>query len=179
MIYYLFLPVMSVLVVVLQAAVADIIFSGKLVLEISLVVVIYAGFRLDLIKGSISAFVLGFIFDCIDGSVLGLFSFIYLVFFLISFFVSIRLVTERMYLIALFTLIIALAEEFAEILFYNFVYGFDILQNTPYFFLPQAMIVSLLAPAFFYLMRRVEVFFYDQTAQSAQRPGTGRISAEA
>jgi len=61
-------------------------FPGRLVFELSLIVVIYAGFRLDLIRGSILAFVLGFVFDCVSGSVLGLFTFIYVVIFLCSFF---------------------------------------------------------------------------------------------
>jgi hypothetical protein len=45
-------------------------------------------------------------------------------------------------------------------------------------FLPQALIVSLLAPVFFYLMRRVEVFFYGRAVSPAKRAGTDRISAE-
>jgi rod shape-determining protein MreD len=46
MIYYLLLPFLSILLVVLQISIADILFSGKLILEISLIVVIYAGFVL-------------------------------------------------------------------------------------------------------------------------------------
>ena len=62
MIYYLLLPFLAILLIVLQNMVADIIFSGAMVLELSIIVLVYAGFRLDLIKGSISAFVLGFVF---------------------------------------------------------------------------------------------------------------------
>ncbi len=178
MIYYLLLPFLSILLIVLQNTIADIIFSGRLILEISIIVLVYAGFRFNLIKGSISAFVLGFVFDCISGSVLGLFTLIYVLIFLFSFFVSTRLITEKMPFIALFTLVCAFLEEFAVVLFYNLAYGFDMLHNTPVAFLPQAIIVSLLAPVFFYLMRRVEVFFYGKPAQSAEWTGTGRISAE-
>jgi rod shape-determining protein MreD len=178
MIYYLLLPFLSILLIVLQNTAADIIFSGRLVLEISIIVLVYAGFRVNLIKGAVSAFVLGFVFDCISGSVLGLFTLIYVLIFLFSFFVSARLITERMPFIALFTFICALLEEFTVVLFYNLAFGFDILHNTPVVFLPQALIVSLLAPVFFYMMRRVEVFFYGKPAQSAEWTGTGRISAE-
>jgi len=178
MIYYLLWPFFSILLIVLQNTAADIIFSGGLVLEISLIVVIYAGFRFSLIKGAISAFVLGFVFDCIAGSVSGLFTLSYVLVFFLSFFVSARLVIERMHFIALFTLICALLEEFAVVLFYNLIYGFDMFHNTPIVFLPQALIVGLLAPVFFYMMRRVEVFFYGKPAQSAERTGTGRIPAE-
>jgi rod shape-determining protein MreD len=179
MVYYFLLPFLSILLIVLQTTVADIIFSGRLVLEISTIVLIYAGFRLPLAKGAILAFVLGFIFDCIAGSVLGLFTLIYVLIFLFSFLVSVRMVTERMYFIALFTLICVLLEEFAVILFYNLAYGFDIVHNTPFILLPQALIISMLAPIFFRLMHKVEVFFYGKPAQSAERTGTGRIPAEA
>lgn len=173
MIYYLLWPLLSILLIVLQNTAADIIFSGRLVLEISIIVVIYAGFRFNLIKGAISALILGFIFDCIAGSVLGLFTLIYVLVFLFSFFVSARLVAERMHIIALFTLICVFLEEFIVVLFYNLIYGFDMLHNTPIVFLPQALIVSLLAPIFFYMMRGVEVFCYGKPSQSAERTGTG------
>ena len=168
MVYYILLPFFSILLIVLQTTIADILFAGRLVLEISIIVVIYAGFRLPLIKGAMLAFVLGFVFDCIAGSVLGLFTLIYVLVFLFSFFVSARLVTERMHFIALFTLICVFLEEFTVVLFYNLAYGFDILYNTPVVFLLQALIVGLLAPVFFYMMRRVEVFFYGKPAQSAK-----------
>ena len=88
MLYYLLLPFLSILLIVLQSTITDIIFSGRLVFEISLIVVIYAGFRLDLIRGTILAFILGFVFDCVAGSVLGLFTLIYVIVFLFSFFIS-------------------------------------------------------------------------------------------
>jgi len=81
MVYCLFLPVLSILLIALQIAVADILFSGRLVIELSLIAVIYAGFRLDLIKGAALAFVFGFVFDCLVGSVTGLFTLIYLLLF--------------------------------------------------------------------------------------------------
>ncbi len=102
MIYYLLLPFLTILLVVLQTTLADILFSGWLTLELSLVVVIYAGFRLDLVKGIILAFVMGFVFDCVSGSVLGLFTLIYLLIFMFSFFVSLRIASEKFYFIALF-----------------------------------------------------------------------------
>ena len=99
MLYYLSLPFLSILLVILQSTITDIIFSGRLVFELSLIVVIYAGFRLDLIRGSILAFILGFVFDCVSGSVLGLFTFIYVVIFLCSFFASTILDREFIFLL--------------------------------------------------------------------------------
>lgn len=178
MAYYFSLPFLSILLIVLQTAIADIMFSGLLVLEISLIVVIYAGFRFNLIKGAILAFVLGFVFDCIAGSILGLFTLIYVLVFLFSFFVSAKMITDRIHFMAFFTLICALLEAFTVVLLYYLVYSFDILYNTQVVFLLQALIVGLLAPIFFYMMSRVEVFFYDKPAQTAKRSGPGRIPAE-
>ncbi len=178
MIYYLFYPFFAILLIILQNLVADILFSGRLILEISIIVVIYTGFRLDLIKGAISSFILGFTFDCISGSVLGLFTLIYILIFLFSFFASTRLVTERLSLIALFALFCSLLEEILIFLFYNLIHGFEILQNISSVFLLQALTIGLLAPVFFYMMRRVEVIFYGKPAQSAKWTGAGRIPAE-
>lgn len=179
MVYYLLLPFFSIILIVLQTTVSDIMFAGRLVLEISIIVVIYAGFRLPLIKGAISAFVLGFIFDCLVGLVLGFFTLIYVLIFLFSFFVSVKMVAERMRFIALFTLTCAFIEGFAVVLFYKLVYGIDVLSNASYIFFPQVFIVGLLAPLFFYLMRKAEVFLHGYQPQSAERTGTGRIQAEA
>ena len=163
MLYYLSLPFLSILLVILQSTITDIIFSGRLVFELSLIVVIYAGFRLDLIRGSILAFILGFVFDCVAGSVLGVVTFIYVVIFLCSFFASGRLVTEKIYLIALFSFFCAFLKELMVILFYHLSFKFDVLVNMYFVFLPQALIIGLLAPVFFGLMRRVEVSLYGKT----------------
>lgn len=178
MIYYLLYPFFSILLIILQNSVADILFSGKIILELSIIVVIYFGFRLDLIKGAISSFILGFTFDCISGSVLGLFTLIYVLIFLFSFFASTRLITGRLFLIALFAMFCSLFEGFIVVLFYKLIFNFDMLHEISHVFLFQALIIGLLAPVFFYIMRRVEVIFYGKPAQSAEWTGTGRIPAE-
>lgn len=162
MLYYLLLPFLSILLVILQSTITDVIFSGRVVFELSLIVVIYAGFRFDLIRGSILAFILGFVFDCVAGSVLGLFTFIYVVIFLCSFFASGWLATEKIYIIALFSFFCAFLKELMVILFYYSAFKFDVLINMYFVFLPQALIVGLFAPVFFYLMRRVEVSLYEK-----------------
>ena len=179
MAYYLLLPILSIILVVVQIAIADIIFSGRIVIELSMIVIIYAGYRLDLIRGSVLAFVLGFVFDCLAGSVLGLYTFIYILIFLFSFFLSASLATQKMHFIAIFGLICASLEELIIFVFYNAAYGFNILNNTILTFLPQALIISLLAPVLFYLMRRVEVFIYGKTVQPVKWSGTSRVQTEA
>jgi len=179
MIYYLLLPFAIIFLVVLQTTLADVLFSGRLTLELSLVVVIYGGFRLDLMKGMILAFVTGFVFDCMSGSVMGLFTLIYLNIFLLSFFVSWRIVSEKLYLIAGFSLICSLLESLALLLIYHFAFEFDMLSNVFVVFVPQAVLISVLSVGFFSAMRKVEGLMYGKTMQPPQRTGAGGISAEA
>src|SRR4030043_18110 len=178
MLYCLLLPLLSILLVVTQTTIADMIFSGRLVIEISLIAVVYAGFRLDLIRGSIFSFILGFVFDCIAGLVMGLFTLIYVVIFLCSFAASFFMDATKMYFIALFCFFCALLEEIMAMLFYNLVLKLDILNSVFFVFLPQALVVGLLAPLFFYLVYRVEVFFYGKPFHRPERDGSTRISAE-
>jgi hypothetical protein len=90
-----------------------------------------------------------------------------------------HLETEEIYFISVFTIVCTFLEEIICVLFYNLTYGFNMFYNIPFIFLMQALLAGLLAPMFFYLMRRVEVFYYDKTAQSAQRSRARRVSSEA
>lgn len=163
MLYYFLLPLLSILLIILQSTLSDVILSGRLVLELSLIVVIFAGFHLDIIRGAVLAFMLGLIFDCVSGPVLGLFTFIYVVIFLFSFFASERLATEKMSTVVLFSFFCALLKDFMVILFYSLAFRMD-MTKIHLVFLPQALMVSLFAPLFFYLLRRLEVFFYGEEA---------------
>jgi rod shape-determining protein MreD len=179
MIYYILLPFVTILLVVLQITLADILFSGWLTLELSLITVIYAGFRMDLLKGIILALMMGFVFDCVSGAAMGLFTLIYLLIFLLSFFVSLRIVSEKLYFIAFFSLICSLLESLTLVLLYRFVFEFDMLNSVFLVFVPQALLISVLSVGFFSAMRKVEGFMYGKQMQSPQRAGTGGISAEA
>jgi len=160
MLYYLSLPFLSILLIALQSTVADVLFSGRLVFELSLIVIIYAGFHLDIVRGAILAFVLGFVLDCFGGSVPGLFTFIYVVIFLCSFFISDWLDTEKMYIIAIFSFLCAFLKEIILILFYSLAFKIDLFMSTHFIVFVQALLIGLFAPPFFYLMNRAEVFFY-------------------
>jgi rod shape-determining protein MreD len=162
MLYYLSLPFLSILLVILQSTITDIIFSGRLVFELSFIVVIYAGFRLDLIKGIILAFVFGFVFDCVGGSVPGLFAFIYMIIFLFSFFVSDWLDTGKAHVIVFFSFFCAFLKEIILNLFYYMAFNINVLMNVSFVFFIQALIISLFAPLLFYLMDRAEIFIYEK-----------------
>ncbi len=172
MIFYLVLPFWAVALVVAQTVLADVLFSGWLVIEASLVVVICAGFRLNVVRGLILALVMGFVFDCLTGSVMGLFMLVYMVVFLLTFFVSERLVTEKLYIIAFFSLILSLMETLFLLLFYQWIYGINLAGSLLSVFLPQALMVSVMAVGFFYAMHRIEEMIYGKSMHSSQRAGT-------
>lgn len=177
MIYYALLPFAAVGLVVLQTALADIFFSGRLSLELSLIAVIYAGFRLELLPGGILAFVMGFVVDCLSaGAALGLFTSIYMFIYLVSFFVSVRIAAEKLYLIAFFSLICALLESLILMLFFYYVYDFDMMSVAPGILAPQASLIGVLAVGFFSMMRKLEGLLYGKTIQSRQRTGAGGFS---
>jgi rod shape-determining protein MreD len=158
MLYYLLLLFLSILLIVLQSTITDVIFSNYFVLEISLVVVIYTGFHLDLVKGTILAFFLGLVLDCIGGSVLGLFAFVYIIVFWCSFFISDLLDTDKIHVIIFFSFFCALLKEIILNTFYYMAFGINLLTNVYYIIFMQSLVISLIAPPFFYLMNRTEIF---------------------
>ncbi len=162
MLYYLSLPILSILLIVLQSTITDIIFSGSLLFEMSLIVVIYAGFRLDLMKGMVLAFVFGFVFDCVGGSVPGLFAFIYMIIFLFSFFVSDWLDTGKIHVVVFFSFFCAFLKEIILNLIYYMAFHINVMMNGYSIVFMQALIISLSAPLLFYLMDRAEIFIYEK-----------------
>jgi hypothetical protein len=180
MIYYALLPFAAIGLVVLQTTLADIFFSGRLTLELSLIAVIYAGFRMDLLPGGMLAFMMGFVFDCVSaGPVLGLFTSIYLLMFLLSFFVSLRIAAGKMYLIALFSLFCALVESLTLWLFFYYVYDIDRIGSILNVFVPQILLVGVLSVGFFSVLRKWEGLMYGKTVQSRQRTGAGGFPTKA
>ncbi|OIP89096.1 MAG: hypothetical protein AUK24_06710 [Syntrophaceae bacterium CG2_30_49_12] len=144
-------------------------FFGKISLEISLLLVIYAGFHLKVIKGFILSFLLGFFLDCIAGSISGLFTFIYTFLFFISKFVYPRIYPEKKSFIVIFTLICALLEQLLVILFNELIYGVNLFQHILRIFLPQALVISVLSPVFFNIFFRLEVLLNGGDARSIRR----------
>jgi rod shape-determining protein MreD len=178
MIYYILLPFAAILLVVLQITLADIFFSGWLTLELSLVAVIYAGFRLDLVKGITLACVMGFVFDCLSGATLGLFTLFHLLIFVLVFFVSLRIASEKLYIIAFVSWICSLLESLVLVLLYAFVFQFDLSGDVLLVSVLQALLTSVLSVGFFHVMSRTEGLKYGKTIQTPQRTWTGGVSSK-
>jgi rod shape-determining protein MreD len=155
---YLILPLCGLLLIVFQTILSDLLFFGKLVVEISLILVIYAGFYLPFMKGAVTGFVLGFFLDCFIGSVSGLFAFSYVFIFLISRFTSLKVYAETFSFIMIFVGLSALLEGFFIMVVYKLAYGVDKFTHLGDIFLPQALLVGLLGPSFFKLFRKIDVF---------------------
>jgi rod shape-determining protein MreD len=146
--------------------IADILFFGNIGIELSLILVIYAGFRLDIIRGGGLCFLTGFFRDCITYSISGLYTILYVFVFLISLIASSRISSGKPYIITIFTFICALLEGLLVILFHPLLYGGDISSNALRVLLPQALIVSGLSPLLFKCFNRIEVLLNGRASQS-------------
>jgi len=169
MITYSLLPVLLLMLVVVQTTILDLFPLGLISIEISLIVVIYAGFHLDALRGGILSLVLGFFMDCLTSAIFGLYTFLYLLIFYLTMILAERMYGERPTLIAVFTGLCTLVEGLVIVLFYRFAFGADILYTLPKVFLPQAVVVGLLSPLFFRLFHRLEVFPHAEGTRPAQR----------
>ncbi len=157
MIYYLLLPVFSLLLLTIQITVFDIFFLAGVAPEISLILVIYAGFYLGIARGGALSVVLGFFMDCMTGVVPGFFVLSYMLIFLISNVVSFRVYAGGMIFATGFTLACVLLEKLLIILMYKALYGMNVLCDILNISFFQAVVTGVLAPAFFALFRRLEV----------------------
>ena len=160
MIFYLVLPLLALIVTIFQTTILNLFFLGKMGLEISLILVIYAGFYLNSTKGGILAFVFGFVLDCISGSVTGLFTFYYVLVFFISRMISFRVYSEGVLFIMVFTFFSALSEGLFIIFLYKFVYGLNIFSKTFNLFVLQALMAGVLSPAVFTILNYFERIVY-------------------
>jgi rod shape-determining protein MreD len=170
---YVYLFCLGMILISLQTMIANLFFSGKLVVEISLLLVLYAGFDLTWIKGGFFCFIIGFLLDCFMGSVSGLFALIYIAFFWLAKFVAPRIYAEKIPVIMIFVCLCSLVEGMLVVLFYKLAFDLDKLQHIWDVFLPQAIIVGLLAPVVFSLFRRLKVFSHAGNTRSAERSAIG------
>ncbi len=165
---YLFLPLAGLLLVIFQTSVLNIIFMGRLNVEISLILVIYAGFRMNVLPGALLSFLLGFFLDCAMGSISGLFTLIYVCVFFISVLVSMRVYAEQISLIIGFSFLCSIFEGLLIVLFFKIIYDINMLGSLIQVFLPQALVVSVLSPFFFRLFHLFEATFHDGNPQQAK-----------
>lgn len=169
MAYYISLPFFSLALIVSQMIIEDVVFSGKIAVELSLIVVIYSGFRFDVLRGGILSFILGFIHDCLTCSLSGLYTLIYVLIFLISKLASLRVSPGKPFLIMSFTFVCALFEGIMIILFHPLLFGGGISTRAIIGYLPQVLIVSTLSPILFRAFHWTEAALNGREPQPAKR----------
>jgi len=157
MAYFVVLPFFTILLVVLQRTLLDLVFGGRIGIEVSLILVVWAGFHLDMLRGGALAFLLGFLLDCMSGTIMGLTTFVYVVLFVLSGLLSPRVYGERMLFIMAYVFFCVLLEGLFIFAVYWFIYGTDVSDSLLGTTLPQALVAGVLSPAVFTLFNRLEV----------------------
>jgi rod shape-determining protein MreD len=165
---HLIFPLFGLLLVFFQTSVLNLVFFGRINVELSMILVMYAGFRMQLIPGSVFSFLLGFFLDCTIGSMSGLYAFLYVCLFLVSFRVAAHAYTEHAILIVVYAFLCSIFEGLMVVLFYRIIYDADILESILHVFLPQALIVGALSPAMFRFFRYIEDLLHDGSPQPAK-----------
>ncbi len=169
MIYFLLLPLFSLLFVVFQTTVLELLFFNRISVEVSLVLVIYAGFYLDILKGGLLSFLLGFFLDILTGSVTGMYCLLYLSIFFISMLVSLRVYAGRTFFIMGYVFVCALFESWIVLLFCKYMQNLDLFHKFFTLFLPQVLVVSFLSPACFKTFNRFGELLNVEAARSDKR----------
>jgi rod shape-determining protein MreD len=169
MIHYLLLPMLLLFLVIVQFTILELFSFGWIGIEISLIVVVYLGFHLDALRGGLLSLLLGFFLDCLTSAIFGLYMFLYVLIFFISYHVGGKIYAGKPAMIASFTALCTILEGLVIVLFYRFVFGADILDAIPKIFIPQAVVVGCLSPLFFILLQRFEVFLHVEDRRPARR----------
>jgi len=156
--YFLSLWLFSFLTLIVQVTLFDLLFHGTVVLELTMILVIYAGFKLDVTRGGILTFMIGLLYDAIAGIIPGLFIVIYMLIFFVAQGISDKVRVENSVLIMGFTCMSTFLE--GVMIFFIYEVLLDIHLSKLLFvqvFVPQAVVLSILAPMLFSLFHRIEV----------------------
>ena len=155
MIFYVLIPWFLLMLVVFQHAILGTIFFHSIAVEISLVLVIYAGLRMGVLKGTIMSLILGLMMDCITGVCSGFYALIYSSIFLMVYLVSMQVYAKSNAFIVLFTLCCGFIEGICLLVLNQVIYGTNILSDLVLYFFPQLVIVSLISPFLFKFFHRI------------------------
>jgi cell shape-determining protein MreD len=155
MTFYVLIPWFLLMLVVFQHAVLGTVFFHSIAIEISLVLVIYAGLRMAVFKGCILSLLLGLMMDCITGVSSGFYALIYGSIFLLAHLVSLQVYAKSNLFVVLFTLCCGFVEGIWLLVLNQMLYGTNILSDLIWYFFPQLAIVSLISPFLFKFFYRI------------------------
>jgi hypothetical protein len=163
--FYVLVPWFLLMLVVFQHAVLGTIFFHSLAVEISLVLVVYAGLRMAVFRGSILSLILGLMMDCITGVCSGFYALIYTSIFLMVYLISLQVYAKSNVFIVFFTLCCGLIEGIWLLVLNQIIYGTNILSDLVMYFMPQLVVVSLMSPFLFKFFHRIG-WFHDGYVRS-------------
>lgn len=166
---YIIIPFALFLLVVFQNLLADILFLGRSTLEISLLVVIYLAFRVNLMKGVLVSSFLGFLMDGVVGTISGTHIFIYFIVFSGSYYISRHLYGEGDWFIVVLVLFWGVVEAFTLLLFKFLPTGYFSFIAWVKLLFPQIIPLCVLGPFVFRIFDRWE-FLYVLYERSHERP---------
>lgn len=163
-----FIVTLGVLALVgFQITFFDILFMGALRVELSLVLVIYAGLRASIPKGGLLALALGFCLDSLVGTIPHFYLTMYMLMFAMAKILSLRMYAEHTIVVMLVTALASLCEGCVMVLVFRYVYGSDMGLGVVLPVLVQALILGGISPLLFSLFERIEVLMSVNESQKA------------
>jgi rod shape-determining protein MreD len=169
MISFLSLTALIFFTVIFQITFLEHLSIGSVSIEITPVLVIYAGFRLDALYGGIFSFLLGLFVDSLISPIVGLYTLIYVLFFYISLFTSEKINSDNMLSLSLFAGVCFLLQGVLIILFYWLILDENIINLLFKTFLPQAVLMGIVSPFLYRIIKRIEVLFYAEDRKPDRR----------
>lgn len=157
MLFYLTAPFLAFFLVVFQQGFLNLFFFQQLSVEVSLLLAIYAGFRMDLVRGAVLSLLMGFFIDCLTGAITGLYMTTYALVFLLSFLVSARVYVKQGTLIMAYVIVCTLLEGLLVVGLTELIRGVQ-LEGRLRVFVLQALVLGVLSPAVFPVFDRVRSF---------------------
>ena len=169
MIFFILVPWLLMFLVVFQHAVLGAMFFHTIAVEISLVLVIYAGLRMEVRRGSFLVLILGLMMDCITGTGSGFYALVYALVFLVVYLLSLQVYAESTPFLIVLTLGCGLGEGLLLLTLNRLIYGTNVFLDLVRYFLPQLLLVSAISPFLFRSFHRIG-WLHDGYVRSFERP---------
>lgn len=154
---YVIVAISALLMILLQMSFWELLASEVLYLEFSLLLVIYAGLRMNVVQGGVLTYLLGFFFDTLAGGVPGLHGLLYVLIFSISLFVSRATAISNTPFIMLYVFLLVLGKGILVLTYLSMVNEEALWNDIWHILLTQAAIIAVGSPYFFRLFAHCEV----------------------
>lgn len=161
-IIYPLLAIYALALIFLQVTFLDSLASGLINVEISLILVIYAGFRMNVMRGGFLSYLLGFFFDTLAGTAPGMYGLLYVLIFALSLFVSREIDINTTPLLMLYVFACVMIKGVLLLGYYSLTADVVLWNDIWLTYLPQGVILAVISPLLFSLFRRSEVLSSDE-----------------